>query len=132
MPKEKETGEWYAPKEVVKVMQKTLASEALINLAEDYLRKARGSSIAETTEADKNILFEKATTAAMKAVAIDTHPLNFYKAGVILEKTNKIDQAKIFFRTFLIAAPNLISEGGENFKVVVQNAINDVKSKSID
>jgi len=127
-PKEEGAGEWYAPKEVVDVLQRTMASQALLDLAKRYLMETEGSL---ADKANQSILFEKAAAAAVKAVAIDSDPLNLYKAGEIFEKVNKIEEARTFFRNFLALAPKLLKEKDENYKWVVQHAIDDIKSKNI-
>lgn len=127
-PKEEGAGEWYAPKEVVEVLQKTFASQALVDLAKRYLMETEGSL---SDKANQPALFEKAASSALKAVAIDSDPLNLYKAGCILEKVNRIEEAKTFFRNFLASAPKLLEEKDENYKWVVQHAIDDIKSKRI-
>jgi hypothetical protein len=82
-------------------------------------------------KANQSVLFEKAAAAAVKAVAIDSDPLNLYKAGEIFEKVNKIEEARTFFRNFLALAPKLLEEKDGNYKWVVQHAVDDIKSKNI-
>lgn len=126
-PKGEGQGQWYAPKEVVDAMQKTIASGALLSLAERYLMQTRGSLAENKEEAE---LREKAAAAAMKAAAIDPDPLNLYKAGSILERVNRTDDAQTFFRAFASVAPEVLEKATGNYKVVVQNAIEDLQKKN--
>jgi len=130
-PKEEISGEWYAPKGVAETMQKTIASHALFDLAEDYLRRTNGSSIERIDDAEKSNLFEKAITSALKAASIDPDPLNTYKAGIVLEKAGKINDAKTYYRLFLDYSSDLLKNENENYRITVQRAIDDVKSKNI-
>jgi len=128
MPKEDGPGEWYAPKEIVDAMRKTIASDALLTLADRYLMETTGSL---ANKAEQTRLYEKAGAAAIKAVAIDAHPLNYYKAGNILEVVNKPEDARLLFKEFLRAAPQLLQESEGNFKTVVQNALDDMSARQI-
>ena len=91
-----------SPEELVKIMHKTIASQALFSLAEEYLNRIRfPSSIQRITIVQKKELFEKAIASALKAASIDPDPLNTYKAGTVLERAGKIDDAKAYYPVIL-------------------------------
>ena len=125
----REGGAYYAPKEVVDVIQRGFIATTLEARADRFKMMADSAHPSATERSD---LIDKALSSSAKASAIcPEEPLYLYRFARLLEQAGKADKARIIFQEYL-RRQKAVPPAGPNSKELIDSAVEYAKTKVSD